>query len=254
MNSNDIQRLLEAIAAGKLSPRDAMEQLRNLPFEDLGIGKIDHHRVLRNSFSEVIFCQGKAKDHVARLVSQHAEAARSLFCTRVPPELGEHLVSLHPQGDYDEVSRTFQLIFTAPAPLSGTIAILCAGTADLPTAEEARRTAQFFGAETVRYYDVGVAGLPRLLSVLEEMRRSSVAIVVAGMEGALPSVVAGLISIPIIACPTSIGYGVHLQGFVALFGMLGSCAEGISVVNIDNGFGAACAALRILRGFTSNAS
>lgn len=207
----------------------------------------DDTRQVRNGFSEVILCQGKSEEQVCQIVREMGEKGFNVLGTRANPSLGDRLQSEFPKLHYHALSRTFQKIQKATAPLKGTIAVLAAGTGDVPVAEEACQTAQFFGVESRRFFDVGVAGLHRLIRRIEEIREANVIIAVAGMEGALPSVVAGLVSQPVIAVPTSVGYGTHFNGATPLHAMLTSCSEGISVVNIDNGFGAACAALRILR-------
>ncbi len=207
----------------------------------------DAERPLRNQFQEVIFCQGKSPNQVRAIVREMNERGANIFGTRAEAALNATLREEFPEIKVHESSRTFQWIQKPQAPVAGMISVLAAGTADISVAEEACQTAHFFGVETKRFFDVGVAGLHRLLQHLEEIRKSDVIIAVAGMEGALPSVVGGLVPQPVIAVPTSVGYGIHLQGLTPLAAMLSSCSEGITVVNIDNGFGAACAALRILR-------
>lgn len=247
MDATTIRHLLEAIAAGDITPAAAAEQLRDLPFFDLGIAKHDAHRPLRNGFSETILCQGKELSEILRIVECAASRKINLLGTRASVQVGEAIACRYPQANFDARSSTFHLVFCPIEPLPGRLAIACAGTADLPVAEEARRTAAFFGVEAQLQYDVGVAGLHRLVHCLDDLRNAQAIIAVAGMEGALPSVIGGLVSAPIIAVPTSVGYGAHFGGIAALLAMLNSCSEGITVVNIDNGFGAACAALRILR-------
>lgn len=242
MDLNTIKKIIEEVEEGQRTSGEALEALRHLPFVDLGICKHDAHRPLRNGFAEVILCEGKDPGHVVEIVRSLSEKGINVFGTRADAKLGEMLKGCN----YDPISRTFSLIRKDVTPLPGKLAVICAGTADLPVAEEARKTAQFFGVEAQKFYDVGVAGLHRLLSCVEDLRVVDCAIVVAGMEGALPSVVGGLIASPIVAVPTSVGYGAHLKGFSSLLTMLNSCSEGITVVNIDNGFGSACAALRIL--------
>lgn len=243
MDIETIKQILNEVEKGQKTADDALEALRHLPFADLGVCKHDAHRPLRNGFAEVILCEGKEPSHVVEIVRSLSEKGVNVFGTRADPNLKDMLKGC----DFDPVSRTFSLIKKDVAPVAGRLAIICAGTADLPVAEEARRTAKFFGVEANRFYDVGIAGLHRLVSCLKDLKDADCAIVVAGMEGALPSVVGGLIACPIVAVPTSVGYGAHLKGFSSLLTMLNSCSEGITVVNIDNGFGAACAALRILR-------
>lgn len=247
MNTHDIKQLLERIAGGDVSPAEGFERLRAMPFDDIGCAKHDAHRVLRNGFSEVIYCEHKAPQDVVRITGAMMEKGFNVLGTRASEEVAAHLRAAFPRVDYDDVSRTFRVVSKDPNPLPGTLVIACGGTADLPVAEEARRTAAFFGLECKRLYDVGVAGIHRVLAHIDDIREADVVIAVAGMEGALPSVLGGLTERPIIAVPTSVGYGAHLGGLTALFAMLGSCSEGIAVTNIDNGFGAACAALRIIR-------
>lgn len=247
MNEKDIKYLLEDVAEGRKKPEDALAFLRHLPFMDIEIAKHDNHRLIRNGFSEVMFCEGKRIEHILRIVEKVTGKGMNIFGTRASNEVGESIVKIFPKTDYDPVSRTFKIVSRAIEPAKGKLSIVCAGTADIFVAEEARRTAGFFGVEATKYYDVGVAGLNRLLSYVNELRQTDVLVVAAGMEGALPSVLGGLVSVPIVAVPTSVGYGTNFKGITALLAMLNSCSEGITVVNIDNGFGAACAALRILR-------
>ncbi|MBT3182150.1 MAG: nickel pincer cofactor biosynthesis protein LarB [Deltaproteobacteria bacterium] len=247
MRPEDIKKLLEDVSAGRKKPDEAFENLRDLPFSDIEIAKLDLHRPMRNGFSEVIFCEGKHVDHLIRIIDDIDGRGHNLFGTRANKELLDSIKDRFPKVQIDEVSRTFRLINQPMDQLTADVAILCAGTADVQVAEEARQTIQFFGVEPKRYYDVGVAGLHRILKTANELRDIDCAIVVAGMEGALPTVVGGLTKAPIVAVPTSIGYGASFGGVAALLGMLNSCSEGITVVNIDNGFGAACAALRIVR-------
>jgi NCAIR mutase (PurE)-related protein len=247
MNQSSIQELLEGIAAGKVSPADALNRLRSMPFDDVGCAKHDSHRVLRNGFSEVIYCEHKKAADVVNITEAMVGKGFNVLGTRASAETAARLKSQFPSVDYDAVSRTFRIDSRNPQPLPGSLVIACGGTADLPVAEEARRTAAFFGIEGKRLYDVGVAGIHRVLAGLDDLRSADAVIAVAGMEGALPSVLGGLIDKPIIAVPTSVGYGANLGGLTALFAMLNSCSEGIAVTNIDNGFGAACAAIRIIR-------
>lgn len=247
MDAKMIKNLLEEVAAGKKSPSDATELLRDMPFADLGVAKHDSHRVLRNGFSEVILCEWKKTDHLIRIIDEMMGRNLNIFGTRASEEKAKAICERFPKVDYDSTSRTFKIINRPTSPEPGKLAIMCAGTADMSVAEEARRTAEFFGIEATRYYDVGVAGLHRLMGCIDLLRGMDAVVVAAGMEGALPSVVGGLVPIPIIAVPTSVGYGANLGGITALLGMLNSCSEGITVVNIDNGFGAACAALRVIR-------
>lgn len=247
MDARTIKSIIEEVFQGKRTVEEAFILLRDLPFADIGVAKHDGHRVLRNGFSEVILCEGKRAEHLIKIVEGLCERKINVLGTRADSAAGEAILKNFSGAVFDAASRTFKIINRPIEPLKGRLSILCAGTADLTVAEEARRTAEFFGIEAERHYDVGVAGLHRLLSCVDSIRNSDVAIVVAGMEGALPSVLGGLVSIPVIAVPTSVGYGANFAGVAALLSMLNSCSEGITVVNIDNGFGAACAALRILR-------
>lgn len=212
---------------------------------------LDLEREERNGFSESLFCEGKTFEQISEAVLKLREADKNIFGTRVSLESGEKLTQQFQGLVFHSLSRTFQWIQKPPPLLKGSLGILSAGTSDLPVAEEAWATARFYGVEAKRFYDVGVAGLHRLISKLEEIRTCNVLIVVAGMDGALASVVGGLVAVPVIACPTSVGYGAHFNGLTTLMTMLNSCSEGISVVNIDNGFGAACTALRIFHHLSS---
>ena len=248
MLKEDILKILEDVAGGKSAPNEALAQLRHLPFEEMGFAKVDSHRHIRNGFSEVIYCQGKTVEQVVGIAGKMFEKGMNVLGTRCDEETGRCLCEAFKKCDYDKLSSTFQLLNHKPTIIKGSVAILAAGTADSKTAEEARRTVEFFGASAKAFYDVGVAGIHRLFANIKEMDKFDVLIAVAGMEGALPSVLGGLVSKPIVAVPTSVGYGSSLGGITPLFAMLNSCSEGITVVNIDNGFGAACAALRILKG------
>jgi len=248
MNSADIKKLLDSVANGSLAPSAAFEEMRDEPFTNIDdIAKLDDHRGFRNGFPETILCEGKQKDHLIAIFKNLMARGKNILGTRAEESLGNELAKEFSNLNYDSVSRTIRIVQQSIKPVEGKLSIICAGTADLTVAEEARCSAAFFGVEARKFYDVGVAGIHRLFESLSEIRESDVVIVVAGMEGALPSVVGGLVSSPIIAVPTSVGYGASAGGIAALLGMLSSCSEGISVVNIDNGFGAACAALRILR-------
>lgn len=245
MTPHDIRDLLQCVADGQLDVAAALARLRRLPFENLGFARLDHHRALRCGFPEVVFGQGKTKRQIVEVVARLADSGANVLATRVGPKAGAAVERRLPAARYDRLSRTVSLRKRPPQPSPGTVAIVCAGTADLPVAEEARITCDMLDQRTQTYYDVGVAGLHRLLAVVEPLRRASVLIVVAGMEGALPSVVGGLVEAPVIAVPTSVGYGASLGGLAALLAMLNSCAAGVGVVNIDNGFGAAALAARI---------
>ena len=222
MDANALKKILEQVAAGGVSPSEAMDALRAMPFSDIGFAKHDGHRPLRNGFAEVIFCMGKRREHVVAIAAEALEKGQNVFGTRADEALLEEVRQRFRTAEIDPVSRTFTIMKRTPEPIDARLAVVAAGTADVPVAEEACRTAQFAGLEAVRYYDVGVAGLQRLLACIEEIRKADCAIVVAGMEGALPSVVGGLIEVPIVAVPTSVGYGANFQGVAALLGMLNS--------------------------------
>ncbi len=231
--------LLVQVRDGRLSPEDALEKLRHYPFQDLEFAKIDHHRELRRGQAEVIFGLGKTPDQILKIARAILKQGSNLLATRVEPAVWAGIKGKLPKAVYSPLARTVTLRQTPPEPGKGLIAVLTAGTSDIPVAEEAAVTAEILGNEVDRIYDVGVAGLHRLLGQYDRLRRARVVIAVAGMEGALPSVVAGLISVPLIAVPTSVGYGASFQGVAALLAMLNACPGGVSVVNIDNGFGAA---------------
>jgi NCAIR mutase (PurE)-related protein len=215
------------------------------PFEDLGFARVDTHRHLRQGFPEVILGLGKTSAQIAAVAQRIVARGQSLLVTRASPEAWDAVRLVTPAATYHDEARAITLKQGDIAPGIGTVLIACAGTSDLPVAEEAAVTAEIMGNAVDRLYDVGVAGLHRLLHEHERLRRARVLIVVAGMEGALPSVIGGLVQVPVIAVPTSVGYGASYQGIAALLGMLNSCASGVAVVNIDNGFGAACLASRI---------
>ena len=246
MTIEELRKLLEAVRAGSLNPeaaeRQVLDALRQAPFEDLGFARVDHHRELRQGFPEVILGLGKTPDQIAAIASRIVARGRPLLVTRATPEAFEAVQRLVPAATYHAQARVVTLEQGEVARGKGTILVACAGTSDIPVAEEAALTASLMGNDVERLYDVGVAGLHRLLSAQEQLRRARVIIVVAGMEGALPSVLAGLVCVPVIAVPTSIGYGASFGGVAALLGMLNSCANGVTVVNIDNGFGAAATA------------
>jgi pyridinium-3,5-biscarboxylic acid mononucleotide synthase len=248
LDPSSIKALLEQVARGETAVSDALQRLRDLPFKDLGYANVDHHRALRVGMPEVIFGTGKTFEQIQGIVGELAQADQNALITRLPEELGVRLKQRFPTLQYDPVSRTGLLVVR---PIErrgrGPIAIVTGGTSDIPVAEEAAVTAQAFGNEVSRLFDVGVAGLHRLLQRRPVLDAASVVIVVAGMEGALPSVVGGLVQTPVIAVPTSIGYGASFHGLAALLAMLNSCAAGVTVVNIDNGFGAAYAATLINR-------
>jgi len=243
MHRSELRALLQEVANG-LKPtadaeRELLDALRASPFEDLGFARVDHHRAIRHGFPEVVLGLGKTAAQVAAIASEIVSRGSSLLVTRATPEAYAAVRKVLSQAVYYEDARVIVLPQQDVSPGKGTILIVAAGTSDLPVAEEAARTAELMGNTIDRLYDVGVAGLHRLLSERARLDSARVIVVVAGMEGALPSVVAGLVSSPVIAVPTSIGYGASFGGVAALLGMLNSCASGVSVVNIDNGFGAA---------------
>jgi NCAIR mutase (PurE)-related protein len=248
MDPETLRRLLQDVKSGATSPEAAADRLRTLPFEDLGFAKVDHHRALRRGFPEAIFGAGKTKEQIAAIVEAITSRGQNALVTRTTAAVHAHIAAARPGARFHEAARCVTLEVAAVPPLRGRVAVLCAGTSDIPVAEEAAVTASFHGATVDRIYDVGVAGLHRLLDKAENIRKASVVIVAAGMEGALPSVVGGLVDTPVIAVPTSIGYGASFQGLAALLAMLNSCASGVAVVNIDNGFGAGHLASLILRG------
>ena len=243
-----LQKLLDGVRTGEVNVAQALAELRDLPFADLEYAAVDHHRALRQGVPEVILGQGKTSEQIAGVARELVRVGQNVLVTRASAEQAAHLASEFPQTRYVPLARiaTIEVRAIAPRPY-GSVVLVSAGTADLPVAEECAETMRAFGLTFERLYDVGVAGLHRLLGRREVFDRAAVAIVVAGMEGALPSVVGGLVSIPVIAVPTSVGYGVGVGGLAALAGMLTSCASGVAVCNIDNGFGAAFVALRILQ-------
>ena len=246
MNAQEVLQLLKEIRDGRATPESAVQKLAAPPYEDLSFAKIDHHRELRTGLPEVIFSAGKTEAQVAEIFARMAATGNNVLATRATAVMGRAVCTAHANARHDEVARTISLVQKTPEILGG-VTLLSAGTSDLPVAEEAAVTARLLGVEVTRIYDVGVAGLHRLLAHQKELAAARVIIVCAGMEGALPSVVAGLVSAPVIAVPTSIGYGASFGGITALLGMLNSCAPNVATVNIDNGFGAACLARSILR-------
>ncbi len=249
MDAEKLRQLLSDVQGGAVSPDAALERLRGLPFEDLGYAQLDLHRGLRQGIPEVVFCQGKALDHAAGIFERLWANHDRVLGTRATPEMAAAVQARLPEARYDPLSR---LLFLSRAesvthPDDEPYALVAAaGTADLSVAEEAAQTLDFFGGRVVRAYDVGVAGIHRLFNRQDDIRNATVIISVAGMEGALTSVIGGLAACPVIGVPTSVGYGASFGGLAALLAMLNSCAAGVSVVNIDNGFGAAVVAHRIL--------
>ena len=246
MTGDTILAMLQRVRDGGMRPEEAMERLGKLPYEEAGFAKIDHHRRLRIGLPEVIYAGGKTAAQVGEIFFRMAAMGGDVMATRADDAAFAAVKSLVPEAQYHAVARIVAL-GTPPAETLGTLAVLCAGTSDLPVAEEAAVTAEVMGARVRRIYDVGVAGLHRLLAQREELREAEVVIVCAGMEGALPSVVGGLVAAPVIAVPTSVGYGASFGGLAALLGMLNSCSPNVTVVNIDNGFGAAYSATMILQ-------
>ena len=247
MDRTQIETLLSEVQAGTTSVADALERLRVLPFEDLGFAKLDHHRALRTGMPEVIFAESKTPAQVAAIFARMAKAGGNVLATRASQEVyaavrAAEAREQQPRAEYHELARAITLSQTAAPAGKGTVAVVCAGTSDLPVAEEAAVTARLMGNTVELVADVGVAGIHRLLAQKQTLQSARVLIVCAGMEGALPTVVGGLVNAPVIAVPTSVGYGASLGGVAALLGMLNTCAPNISVVNIDNGFGAGCIA------------
>lgn len=246
MDVRHIQKVLEEVAAGRTSPAAALSRLKGLPFEDLGFAKVDHHRPLRKGYPETIFCAGKTPEQIVAIAANMREHGNVLG-TRCAPEALEAVRQAFDDATIHETARAFSILVRPPELLEGYVAILCAGTSDLPVAEEAAIACETCGCRVERVYDVGVAGIQRLFAHRPVLEGANALVVVAGMEGALPSVVTGLVAAPVIACPTSVGYGASFGGLAALLGMLNACATGMTVVNIDNGFGAGIAAVAINR-------
>src|SRR5665213_1101361 len=250
MDQATLLRLLEDVQKGLVSPKSASSKLAQLPFEDIGFAKVDHHRPLRTGLPEVILASGKTPEQVADIFERMIVSGVNVLATRADPLVFSAVQQRVAAAQYFPVPRIIALRQTQkPAEISQSrIAVICAGTSDIPVAEEAAVTIDIFGGELDRFYDVGVAGLHRLLAHREALQQARAIIVCAGMEGALPSVVGGLVSVPVIAVPTGVGYGASFQGLAALLGMLNSCSPNVTVVNIDNGFGAAYIATMICRG------
>jgi NCAIR mutase (PurE)-related protein len=248
MTPGELRTLLDAVGSGQLTSDEAhttlLAKMRSRPFEDLGFARLDHHRSIRQGFPEVILGLGKTPEQIASIATRIVDAGHPLLITRADQAAWQAVHAALPEAKYHEIARVITLK-RQTARGKGTIAIASAGTSDLPVAEEAAVTADLMGNDIERFYDVGVAGIHRVLSEHERLASARVIVVVAGMEGALPSVIAGMVSVPVIAVPTSIGYGASFGGIAALLGMLNSCANGVSVVNIDNGYGAGCIASMI---------
>ncbi len=238
MNRDQIEQLMHSIAAGTVTPEEGVQRLRFLPYEDIGFARIDHHRGLRQGIPEVIYCEGKTVEQIRSIAKSILDRQSDLLATRVSPSVAQALMTLAPAVEYNEIARTVALQQTERPGTIGVVLVVSAGTSDLPVAEEAVVTARTLGSTVQSVYDVGVAGLHRLLDTQEQLIAARVIVVVAGMEGALASVVGGLVDKPVIAVPTSVGYGANFHGLAPLLAMLNSCAAGVAVVNIDNGFGA----------------
>jgi pyridinium-3,5-biscarboxylic acid mononucleotide synthase len=250
MNEHALRDLLDLVRLGTLAPEGAVERLKSLPFEDLGFAKVDHHRMLRQGFAEVVFAKGKTPAQVAEIVRamlRRKAARQNVLVTRADAKTFTAVRRIAKSAKFHELSGVITVERDRNISGKGTICVVSAGTSDIPVAEEALLTARMMGNRVEHLYDVGVAGIHRLLEHREKLTRARVIVCVAGMEGALPSVVGGLVAAPVIAVPTSTGYGASFGGVAALLGMLNSCASNVTVVNIDNGFGAACVASCINR-------
>lgn len=247
MNPSRLKKLLSDVAGRTITIGGAMERLRHLPFEELGHSTVDRHRALRSGFPEVVFCEGKTMEQIVEIAGRICAAGDTLLATRANKEIYRRIRQEFPSAVYHPAARVVTVEKAKRRRAPGFIAVVSAGTADLPVAEEAAVTAEVMGCRVRRFYDVGVAGLHRLISKMPALSRAKAIVVAAGMEGALPSVVGGLVGKPVVAVPTSVGYGASFGGIAALLGMLNSCAAGVTVVNIDNGFGAGYAAALIAR-------
>ena len=246
MDKKELQMILQRLYDQKLSPDEVIKQLATLPYENLDFAKVDHHRSLRNGFAEVVYGKGKTAGQLVAIIQSLYKAKSDILVTKLEHNVYENIQQeLPPECIYDNISLTLVLSKKQNRNKIGRIIIVSAGTADMPIAEEARITSEFFGSKTEKLFDVGVAGIHRLLDKINLLREARVIIVIAGMDGALASVVGGLVSSPVIAVPTSIGYGASFNGVSALLAMLNSCSSGVATVNIDNGFGAGCIAHKI---------
>jgi pyridinium-3,5-biscarboxylic acid mononucleotide synthase len=247
MDQEQLRGLLEAVRSGAVDIDSAVDRMRHLPFEDLGYAKLDHHRALRHGLTEVIFGKGKTPQQVAGIAARLLDKSANLLITRANESIAAGLKAQYPEAEFFPLSGAIRIWRDRTMRGKGKLAVICAGTSDIPVAEEAQVTAEVMGNEVDSIYDVGVAGIHRLLANSERLGEARVVVVAAGMEGALPSVVGGMVSVPVIAVPTSVGYGASFQGVAALLGMLNSCASNVTVVNIDNGFGAGYVASLINR-------
>lgn len=247
MNSDQLRGLLEQVHSGDVGVDAAVDRLRHMPFEDLGYAKLDHHRELRHGLTEVVFGKGKTPEQIAAIAGKLLDKSPNVLVTRADRQAADLLKGNFPDAEHFPLSGAVRIWRDKTIRGKGKLAVVCAGTSDIPVAEEAQVTAEIMGNEVDAIYDVGVAGIHRLIASSERMMQARVVVVAAGMEGALPSVVGGLVSVPVIAVPTSIGYGASFNGLAALLGMLNSCASNVTVVNIDNGFGAGYVASLINR-------
>ena len=245
MNIKEVEKLLTDVKTGKTSVDDALDVLRNFPYTDLGFARIDHHREIRTGYPEIVYCAGKTVEQVKEIFRVMSERENNAVGTRASQEMYDAVKSIIPEAVYYKVARIISVQKKKPHTPDSLIAVITAGTSDMPVAEEAAVTAELLGNNVIRIYDAGVAGIHRLVDKLPEIRKCKVVIVIAGMEGALASVVGGLVDKPVIAVPTSVGYGANFGGISALLAMLTSCSSGVTVVNIDNGFGAAFSASMI---------
>jgi NCAIR mutase (PurE)-related protein len=247
MDQNQLRSLLEQVREGAIDIDGALDRLRHMPFEDLGFAKVDHHRAIRHGMPEVVFGLGKTADHIEQIARRLLERSSNVLVTRANEDAAARIRAVHAEAEYFPMSGAIRVWRDRTVHGKGTIAVVCAGTSDIPVAEEAQITAEVMGNNVDVIYDIGVAGIHRLMNNRERLTQARVVVVCAGMEGALPSAVGGLVSCPVIAVPTSVGYGASFQGLAALLGMLNSCASNVTVVNIDNGFGAGYVASLINR-------
>jgi NCAIR mutase (PurE)-related protein len=238
VNSEQLRHLLEKVKSGNVDVNEALDQLKFMPYEDIGFAKLDHHRSLRRGFAEVILCKGKTAEQVAGIAKRMAVSTGTTLATKAGPEIFDAVRQVAPGARYHQLAGLIVIGDPPPVVVDGYILVVTAGTGDIPVAEEAAVTAETMGSRVERAYDVGVAGLHRLLDCKDKLLGANVVVAVAGMEGALASVVSGMVDAPVIAVPTSVGYGASFQGLAALLGMLNTCSPGVAVVNIDNGFGA----------------
>jgi NCAIR mutase (PurE)-related protein len=245
MNVKEVEKLLNDVKNGETTVDKALEVLKNFPYTDLGFARIDHHREVRTGYPEIIYCAGKTVEQVKEIVRVMSERENNVIGTRANQEMYEAVKSIIPSAVYHPMARIISVQKKKPEPPESSIAVITAGTSDMPVAEEAAITAELLGNKVIRIYDAGVAGIHRLVDKLPEIRSCRVIVVIAGMEGALASVVGGLVDKPVIAVPTSVGYGANFGGISALLAMLTSCSTGVTVVNIDNGFGAGFSASMI---------